>query len=297
MAINPEVARRIEEIEQDKIHGASWLSRQALDVMSLAIERSEAREVAQFLEEMKGVGRKLGGSRPSMASITNEVAQLVYKVAQEARIERNLAALKRFAYSTNDKLIKNSDKAFQKVTEHGAGVIEPGDKIMTGSYSSTMCQTFKLAKVNGKEFSVLVAESRLGETVYGNVTESELRSYGIEVEVFPDSDIAGRMSEVDKVFVGADSVLSRGLLVNSIPSYAISSAAMECQVPFYSLCERIKFDVRSYLGWSGGLEEGFEQVPAHLITGIITEMGIIKPNEVLDYTKQMAASVQALFES
>jgi translation initiation factor 2B subunit (eIF-2B alpha/beta/delta family) len=66
MALHPAVAQQIEEIRQDRIHGASWLSRQAIGLMNLAVEKSEAENV--FIDPRRGLphqlvcGRGLSGS-------------------------------------------------------------------------------------------------------------------------------------------------------------------------------------------------------------------------------------------
>lgn len=295
--LSPEITGQIDEIRQDKIHGASWLSRQALKVINLAVERSEATEPARLMGELKEVGKELGESKPSMASITNSVARFVYEVYRKSEVQEDMTLLKRLARSIGDELIRDSEEAFREVTEQGAGMVGMTDRLMTCSYSSTVCQALKIAGFGGKNFSVLVAESGFGGRAYGEVTASELRSYGIEAEIIPDSAIVDRMSKVDKVLVGADSLLADGSLVNGVPTYAIARAAKESQVPFYSLCETAKFDARSYLGRSEELEDGFEKVSPHLIAGIITEQGMLKSNEVVNYIKEMAGYVRFLFQS
>jgi len=295
MALNPEVAKQIEEIRQDRIHGASWLSRQAIGVMNLTVEKSEAKNVADFLEELKAVGSGLMEVRPSMASITNCVSHLIYQVSQQSEMERDLGSLKKLARSKGNELIENLEETFLKAAEQGARVIGKGDRLMTCSYSSTICQTFKVAKLAGKEFHVLVAESRSSSgNAYGEMTFEQLKAYGIPAEVIPDKNIKQYISKVKKALVGADSILADGSLINGTPTYAVASAAKESQIPFYSLCETLKFDARSYLGQQPELEEGFDRVPPHLVTGIITEEGIIKPSEIMDYIKQRARYLQIL---
>ena len=295
MTLNSEVAQRIEEIRRDRIHGASWLSRQAIGVMNLAVEKSEARNVANLLEELKAVGRGLMEAKPSMASITNCVSHLIYQICQESEVERDLGSIKKLARSKGTELNENLEETFFKATEQGAEVVEKGDRLMTCSYSSTLCQALRLAKQAGKEFHVLVAESRSSSgKVYGEMTIEQLKAYGIPAEVIPDRNIKQCISTVRKALVGADSVLADGSLINGTPSYALALAAKESQIPFYSLCETLKFDARSYLGQQPELEEGFDRVPPHLVTGIITEEGIIKPSEVMDYMKQRARYVRIL---
>jgi ribose 1,5-bisphosphate isomerase len=294
MALSPAVAQQIEEIRQDRIHGASWLSRQAIGVMNLAIKKSEAKNKADFIEELKAVARGLMEARPSMASITNCVSRFVYQVSQKSEIKKDLGSLKKAARSKGNELIKDVEETFFKAAEQGAEMIEEGDRLMTCSYSSTICQTFRLARLAGKGFQVLVAESRAGGKAYGEMTAEQLRSYGIPAEVIPDKTIKQYVSKVGKALVGADSVLADGSLINGVPTYAVALAAKESQIPFYSLCETDKFDTRSYLGQPPELEEGFDRVPPHLITGIITEKGVVEPGEVMHYVKQRARYVRIL---
>jgi translation initiation factor 2B subunit (eIF-2B alpha/beta/delta family) len=262
--------------------------------MNLAVEKSEAKELSHFLEELKAVARELGESKPSMASITNCVSRFVYEVARESEAEQDLGSLKKLVRYKGSQLVKDSEEAFLKVAEQGAKIIKKGDRLITCSYSSTICQTLRVAKLRGEEFQVLVAESSSSGKAYGELAAEQLKSYGIPAKIIPDRTIGHYISKVTKALVGADSILADGSLINGTPTYAVALAAKESHVPFYSLCETTKFDVRSYLGQHRELEEGFDRVLPHLITGIITEEGIIKPNEVVDYIKEMARYGQLL---
>ena len=59
MNISPEIISLIEEIKNDRIHGASQLARQAVKVLKIAAERSQVDNVEQFLQEQKAVGERL----------------------------------------------------------------------------------------------------------------------------------------------------------------------------------------------------------------------------------------------
>jgi translation initiation factor 2B subunit (eIF-2B alpha/beta/delta family) len=60
----------------------------------------------------------------------------------------------------------------------------------------------------------------------------------------------------------------------------MAQAAANSKVPLYSVCETSKFAVLPQNSTSHKLEPGFDLIPPNLITGIITEVGMIKPNEV-----------------
>jgi len=278
--MDPAIVEGIERIRKDRAHGAAWVSQQAIGVMKLAAEKSEAENAAQFLEELSEVAGKLIEARPSMSSIANLVSRFVYDVSRKSREENDLEVLRSFACFTGDELIRDSVAAAFKAAEAGAGIIEDGDRLMTCSYSSTVCQAFRMAKNGGKEIEVIALDSES----HGEATAQELRSYGISVEVVPDDALKEHISRARKVLVGADSILGDGSLINGTPTYELAAAARRTSVPFYSVCESVKLDARSH---RPKLEKGFDLVPPQLIAGIITEKGIIKPDEVIDHMKGM----------
>jgi len=279
--MNAEVSRKIEGIAQDRTHGAGWLSREAIGVMKLATEKSEAQTIAQFLDELTKVAAKLIQTRPGMASITNSVSRFVYEVFQRSKDEEDLDSLRSFAGTKGDELIEDSMEAALKAAEKGALVIEEGDILMTCSYSATICETFRIAKSKEKGIEVIALESKS----YGEATARELKPYGISVRVVTDNAIGEHISPVKKVFVGADSILGDGSLINGTPTYELASAAKKAGIPFYSVCESVKLDVRSH---RPKLEKGFDLIPPHLITRIITEEGMIRPGEVIDRVKRFS---------
>ena len=54
MNISPEIISRIEEVRNDRTHGASQLARQAVEVLKATAERSQVDSVEQFLPGQKG---------------------------------------------------------------------------------------------------------------------------------------------------------------------------------------------------------------------------------------------------
>jgi ribose 1,5-bisphosphate isomerase len=282
--MNPEVADRIDTIRVDRTHGASWLSREALAVLKLAAERSQAASSDDFGAEIRDVAEKLMATRPAMASIANAVSRFVSELRAKSKEDKDLDSLRDFARSRCDELIAESEQAALKVAQIAAEMIADGEQLMTCSYSSTICRALSVAEAEGKHFEVLAAESKFGGRAYGELTAAELQPYGIPVELIPDGDIKHHIPRVSKVLVGADSILADGTLINGIPTYEAALAAKEGHIPFYPVCETAKFNARSHIE----LEPGFDRIPPDLVTGIITERGLIKPEEVSGYIMKMA---------
>ena len=114
------------------------------------------------------------------------------------------------------------------------------------------------------------------------------------------------ISRVNKVLVGADRICADGKIINGIGTYQLALAAERAGVPFYVLCETLKFDPR-LRGDEVELEEKevsevvepgilppevevknpyFDVTPLELVTDIVTENGLLTPQEVIDYIEK-----------
>jgi translation initiation factor 2B subunit (eIF-2B alpha/beta/delta family) len=288
--VNTKVAERINKLKNDKIHGAGWLSRQAISTLNLAASESQAQTIADFINEIKTVATELIEARPSIAPIANYANQFLNRVIQQSRNENDLDSLKSSARTEGNELIKSSEQAVSKAVEYGSGIISDLDTVMTCSYSSTVCRVFELAKQKGTEFNVIVAESRFNEETYGEITAKQLKKHRITVEIVPDEHIHQRISKANKTLVGADSITADGYLINGTPTFTLAQAAKKKKIPFYTICETAKFDVHGFIAKAPKLEPGFDKTPLELITGIITEKGTIEPSLIIAYIEEMAQS-------
>ena len=281
-----QLSDKIKEIEFDRSSGASQLARKALDVLRVFAQTSRNETCKDFMEDFKKVGRRLLEAKPNMAPVQNLVAQIVYEV--DTLEEHDLVVVRNFAVSRIDKLCEESEFAVKKSAEWGATIITNSDYLTTCSYSSTVGETLKVAKQQGKNFKVFVAESRTDDNKfqYGQILAKFLKSINIPTEVFPDTKIYRYVPKTKYVLVGADSLLCDGSIINGAPTYKVARKAKEYGIPFYSVCETTKANTLSYLGKNTELKEGFELVPANLITGIITEKGILDADEIVEIMKE-----------
>jgi len=276
---------KIREIKFDRTTGASKIALNALGVLRFFTQTSKHMTCRSFKKNFIELGRKLLETRPNMAPVQNLVAQIAYKVGTLE--EYDLASVRKFAESRIDKMYKESEVAVKKCAELGATIIGDADCLASCSDSSTVCETYRIAKQVGKSFKVLVAESRSddGRFRYGEVMAEFLTSIDVYTEVFPDNEIRNYIPDAKCVLVGADSVLYDGTVINGKPTAELAVAAKECGIPFYSVCETSKANVLSYLGKKVELNEGFDLTPANLITGLVTEKGILDANAIVEIMK------------
>lgn len=276
---------KIREIEFDRSSGASEIARNALGVLRFFVQTTEDGSLEDFVEGFRAVGRRLFAARPNMAPVQNLVTQIVYEVT--ALEECDLVSARQFALSRIDTLCTQSVEAVKKSAELATTLIGDFGCVATCSYSSTVCETLKTAKQQGKSFTVYVAESKSGDgsLCYGQELANFLESICVPAQVFPDDEIYRYVPKTDCVLVGADSILRGGSIINGTPTCEVAVKAKDYGIPFFSVCETTKANTLSYLGKEVNLKKGFELVPANLMTGIVTEQGILATNQIVDIMK------------
>ncbi len=306
MTISNDIESLIKEILDDRTHGASQLARQALDVLRVAAVTSQSRNTEQFKKELEEIGWRLMSVRPSMAPIYNAVKRLL--AAVDDNTSSDVGALRQATIAQTDAVIQDSIAALTEIGGYTAEVVADKDVILTHTYSSTVALALKVAHKR-HHIKVIVTRSGAGRT--GQRTAWELNYAGIPVTFIDDTAIGLFVSQANKVIVGADRICSDGGLVNGIGTYLMALAAAKAGVPLYVACETLKFDSRlkstdveleekdtNEIAPPGILPEGvvlrnpyFEITPLELITGIITEDGLVKQSEVLNYITKLTAQL------
>jgi methylthioribose-1-phosphate isomerase len=196
----------------------------------------------------------------------------------------------------------------QAMGRYGAELIDDGDTILThcnaGSLAcvdyGTALGVIRAAFEEGKKIKVVCDETR--PVCQGaRLSVFEMQQEGIPVKLIVDS-AAGRLMQegkIDKVVIGADRV-AKGGVANKIGSLMVALAAKRFNIPFYVAAPQSTFDYENsiydieieerdpdevlYFGECRVAPEGtevenpaFDVVPSDLISGIITEDGILEP--------------------
>ncbi len=206
------------------------------------------------------------------------------------------------------KMYEEDIKTNMAIGKNGAEIIDDGDTILTHCNAGalacvdygTALGVFRAAHDSGKKINVICDETR--PLCQGaRLSIFEMQQENIPVKLAVDSAAGHLMQKgmVNKVVIGADRV-AKGGVANKIGSLMVALAAKRFNVPFYVAapkstfdCENSIFDVEIeerdadeviFFGDSRVTPIGtevenpaFDIVPSDLITGIITEKGIIKP--------------------
>ena len=172
--------------------------------------------------------------------------------------------------------------------------------LATAGYGTAL-GVFRAASEAGKKIKVYADETR-PRLQGARLSAFELFADGFDVTVITDSMAAFLMSrrKIDAVVTGADRIAANGDTANKIGTYSLAVAARFHGVPFYIAAPLSTFDINCASGADIPIEHrdgsevreicgtrvlpdeidvwnpSFDVTPADLISGIITERGVIQ---------------------
>jgi PncC family amidohydrolase len=272
-----DVEAQIGAIRRDDTHGASWLSRQAMLAVARLAELTQVTDTAALREGVQECIRRLAEARPEMAPIRHWMERLDREVESVAAEALDLTSLRAGIATAAQRLSALAETANRRATENAIARIPAHSVVFTASYSQTVVDACRLAGQAGKLRRLLVAESAdpSGHR-YGQLLANAIAGAVPEIEVVPDNRASERVREADRVWLGADTVLPDGSLLNGTPSLAIARAGRQAYLPVELIGESAKIQFPPSSG-SAPIRElppgpaGMERVPADYITAMITE--------------------------
>ncbi len=291
----PSIEQVCADIVSMKIRGAAKIGRSASRALvDLAVEYdAEDQNGKNFYDEMVKAARQLKDTRPTAVSLANALHYTLMDLDENATAPDN----KKAVVAAGEEFIENSRKAIDGIAEIGAGLINQGETLLTICNSSVALGVMIRAHEQGKGVQVFSAESR--PRYQGRITVRQLAEKGVPVTMIVDSAVKHFMQRVDKVFVGADAINADGEVYNKIGTSQVALIANEYHRPFYVCAETYKFAPQTLGGEKIKIEErdveeiadpkefpgvniinpAFDKTPAKHITGIITELGVVKPQD------------------
>ena len=278
------LAAEVDRIRNDRQHGAFQLTGMALELLARTALWDSSGSIQEFMAVMATVAETLAHCRPGMASISNAMNIYIKKLHEQAGAYDDLPALRQAAVRLCDDGLQEMERARFKVLEAGVRLISADMTVLTSSFSSAILACLLQAWREGKHYTLLAAESRspVQNIAYGEYLARQLASSHIPCRVFPDASIQDFITRADMVLLGADAILPDGSLVNGHPSLAVAKAGLAINIPVYVLCETLKFSSNNI----PVPEEGLDIIPGIYLTGIITEKGLVKPDDAQLFLEQ-----------
>jgi len=301
-----QVARAIKDMA---VRGAPAIGVAAAMGLALEAWRCRTRSKERMLERLGRAAELLRSTRPTAVNLFWAIERVMSvaescETAGEVR-ERVVAEALRMA--------DEDVEVNRRMGDNGARLLDEGDVVLThcnaGALATvgygTALGVIRSAVAQGKRIMVYASETR-PRLQGARLTVWELMRDGIPVKLITDNMAAFLMQqgEIKKVIVGADRILAKtGHVINKIGTLSHAIAAKRFGIPFLVAApfstidfERVpeevvieERDVREvlYVGreriaprGADALNPAFDITPPDLVSYIITEKGVYRPEEL-----------------
>lgn len=309
-----EVGRVWEAIRSLRVRGAPAIGIAAAYGVYLGVRDLPDDGIVEFHTEVNRICEYLASSRPTAVNLQWALDQASLlsenmKGQPAQQVKQKLLDLA-ISIHENDKMICSEiGRVGQQLIPKKAEILTICNtgSLATGQFGTAFSMIYH-AHLAGKDIHTWVCETR--PLLQGSrLTTWELQKAEISHHLITDS-MAGwvmKKKRVDMVLTGADRIARNGDTANKIGSYTLAILAKEHDIPFYVAAPLSTLDMNSDSGEDIPVEErdadevrkvggklmapgdtpvynpAFDVTPHELITGIVTEKGIIQP----DYRKNL----------
>lgn len=299
------VAKMAEAIETMIVRGAPAIGIAGAYGLVLGLRETLKSDPTRLREQLKDDAVRLNATRPTAVNLAWALERMLRVAAQTAESEL-LHVLTREAEAIH----REDVDACRAMGDFGAALVPPGAGIMThcnagalatGGYGTAL-GVIRSAFSQDSGIHVYADETR-PRLQGARLTSWELVQDGIPVTVVCDnmSGSLMRAGKVQMVVVGADRITANGDTANKIGTYNLALIAKAHNVPFYVAAPMSTIDMSLETGDAIPIEErhpgeiyrvgdeqlcadgagyfnpAFDVTPAYLITAIITEKGVVRP--------------------
>ena len=288
------------------VRGAPAIGVAAAYALCLAAMEYKGQNPEEFQKSMAAASAELAASRPTAVNLFWALDRMGLALGAAGCGAEALPILIREAEA-----IHREDVAMNRaIGAAGAGIVPHGARILThcnagaiatGGYGTAL-GVVRSAFTQGKVEMVYCDETR--PLLQGaRLTAWELVKDGIPATLITDNMAASLMAQgkIDLVLLGCDRMAANGDFANKIGTYGVAVLAHYHGIPFYSVLPSSTIDlsipdgshipieqreasevthfagVRTAPEGVGVYNPAFDVTPHRLLTGIITEKGVIHP--------------------
>ena len=273
--------------------------------LALAALQSNSETKENLITDLQKAKQILFETRPTAVNLAWGLEQIM----EVARTANSVDEIKELVIK-EAVLMADRDIVINKTMgKFGAELFDNDDTVMThcnaGALATvgygTALGVIRATKESGKNIKVIATETRPIQQG-SRLTAFELKHDGFDVSLIPDTAVGYSMTNglVNKVVVGADRIVKTGHVFNKIGTYQVATMAKQHEIPFYVAAPLSTFDMETdakdvIIEMRKGTEvtgtgdkktapdginvinPAFDMTPPELISGIITEKGVVKP--------------------
>jgi methylthioribose-1-phosphate isomerase len=294
-------------IRRMQIRGAPALGVAAAYAMALGAQAAPDDRDA-FIAHLDVVADEIRATRPTAVNLFRGV-EAAARCARDS-IGAGAADARSSLWTLADDLADQDVQINHRIGDFGTPLIPQGGHILThcnaGALATigwgTALGVVRTAHADGKQVHVFATETR--PFLQGaRLTAWELAQEGIPYTLITDNMVGYLMAqgEIDVCVVGADRIAACGDVANKIGTYTLAVLAQAHGVPFYVAAPTSTIDPSIETGGEIPIEErdpaevlsiagvrvapegaiarhpAFDVTPCHLVSAIITELGVLRP--------------------
>lgn len=294
-------------IHELRVRGAPAIGVAAAYGLCVAMRRDQPAARDAFLTRLEQRAAYLDSARPTAVNLRWALERMLAHARGDAA--QTGAALYEALVDEAKRIHREDIELCARIGEAGRALIEPGSGVLTHCNAGALATTgigtatapLYCAHRDGAAFRVYADETR--PLLQGaRLTAYELQQAGLDVTLITDSMAPALMSQglIDLVIVGTDRVAANGDVANKIGTLGVAIAAKHFGIPFYVACPSSTLDLRTPSGADIVIEErgaeevaqlagrrvapegmkvrnpAFDVTPHALVTGIVTELGIVR---------------------
>ncbi len=297
-----------EAVKQLQVRGAPAIGVFAGYAMAVLAHYNEADSYEAFQKEFDRQADYLNTSRPTAVNLSWALKRMKKFVADH---KENLSDLKQDLIAEAKRIDAENLEMNRKIAEYGVTLLHEGDGILTHCNAGylaclgygTATAPMYMAQEKGMNIHVYSDETR--PLLQGaRLTSYELYKAGIDVTSICDNmaSIVMKQGKIQCVMVGCDRIAANGDFANKIGTSGVAILAKHYGIPFYTLGPSSTIDFNTPTGDDIHIEmrdpeeigtmwykepmilpgikkfnPSFDVTDHTLVTGIVTERGIVYP--------------------
>lgn len=292
----------INDIKDIKIQGATNVAIATFEGIKLFLSDYEKDVPLEVLfADLEKVGISLAEARPNEPLAKNGLKYLTHMIRVKFPGLTSFSDTKSAFVKLSDEYLTLIKSSKDLIVKHSETLLEGVDEVVTHCHSSTAERVIIAQSRRVDNFSAVCTETR--PLFQGRITAKNLLDGGVDTTMIADSAvesfIIGRgVRNTDVVFIGCDQICMNGDAINKIGSWGVALASYYANKPIYVMGSILKTDVSTVYRpveiemrdakelWEDAPEglkmvnPAFEIVNKELITGYLTEIGLVKPDEI-----------------
>jgi len=291
-----------------QVRGAPALGAAAGLGMYLGIKDYVCSDWSKFIRKLNSVAKYIGSSRPTARNLFWGIERVLAVVL--ANQKQPISKIKQVILAEAKLIMRQDMVACRKIGSYGVDLLKNNSRVLT------ICNAGILATIDyGTALGVIYSAGRQGKKIKVFSSETrpllqgarlstwELYKQGIDVTLIADNTAAKLMrdGEIDIVITGADCIAANGDTANKIGTFNLAVLAKYHAIPFYVAAPQSTFDlkIKNKAGIKIEMRKAeevtsilfkkdvapkeakvfnpaFDLTPHQLISGIITDYGIIR---------------------